>query len=58
MFELACDKALKLGYESIELIADPNAKDFYEHLGAKKTGEIHSKVLDVKRVLPKMAVSL
>jgi hypothetical protein len=42
----------------MELLADPNAEGFYSRMGATKIDEVHGKVLDVKRVLPKMEVHL
>ncbi|WP_181950429.1 GNAT family N-acetyltransferase [Shewanella woodyi] len=58
LFELACNKAAEIGHKTMELVADPNAEGFYSRLGAIKIDEVHGKVLDVKRVLPKMEVHL
>jgi GNAT superfamily N-acetyltransferase len=58
LFELACNKAAKIGHKTMELLADPNAEGFYSRMGATKIDEVHGKVLDVKRVLPKMEVHL
>ncbi len=58
LLTLACQQAKSDGYNSIELIADPNAEGFYRRLGATKIAEINTKVLAVDRVLPKMQLIL
>jgi GNAT superfamily N-acetyltransferase len=58
LFEIACNKAAKIGHKTMELLADPNAEGFYSRMGAIKIDEVHAKVLDVKRVLPRMEVHL
>jgi N-acetylglutamate synthase-like GNAT family acetyltransferase len=58
LFTRVCNEAHKCGYSIMELLADPNAEDFYRYHGANKTGEIHGSILGTPRVLPKMKIRL
>ncbi|GAA6204716.1 MULTISPECIES: GNAT family N-acetyltransferase [Thalassotalea] len=54
----SCKAALNRGYSTIELVADPNAENFYKLCGAKNIGEVHSEIFGTPRVLPKMRLTL
>ena len=47
-----------LGYETLQLEADPNAVGFYERMGMHKIGERHSEVEGQPRILPIMEMRL
>jgi GNAT superfamily N-acetyltransferase len=42
----------------LRIEADPNAQVFYEKMGARKIGEVHSEVDGQPRVLPVMEINL
>ena len=46
------------GVKVLEIESDPNAQGFYEHMGAKKVGEIVSEVDGQPRVLPLLEIPL
>ena len=58
LFKMACSYAADKRYKSVDLLADPNSEGFYSRHGAIKIDEVHGKVIDVKRILPKMSLSL
>lgn len=58
LFEHALGRARHLGIERIELWSDPNATDFYEHLGAVHVGDHHGDVLGTPRILPIYAIAV
>jgi GNAT superfamily N-acetyltransferase len=58
LFVHAMDRARELGYETLQLEADPNAVGFYEKMGMLKIGERHTEVDGQARVLPVMEIDL
>ena len=42
----------------LKIEADPNAAQFYEKMGARKTGERHTEIDDQPRILPVMEIHL
>ncbi|MDO6445093.1 GNAT family N-acetyltransferase [Colwellia sp. 1_MG-2023] len=54
----AYKEALNRGYSTIELLADPNAENFYRHYGATKIDEVHGDIFGTPRVLPRMRLVL
>jgi len=56
LFEHAKCRAEELGWNTLELSADPNAESFYERMGAKRIGEVPADVLGQSRVLPRMRI--
>lgn len=58
LFQQIVERATTLSAETLELSADPNAQGFYEHMGAKRIGEVRSEIEGQPRVLPRMSVRL
>lgn len=58
LFTHAADRARELGYEVLQLEADPNAVGFYEKMGMRTIGERHSEVDGQQRILPMMEIYL
>jgi N-acetylglutamate synthase-like GNAT family acetyltransferase len=58
LFEHTKRRAEELGWQMLELSADPNAESFYERMGAKRIGEVPADVLGQSRVLPRMRIEL
>ena len=59
LFEHARDRARELQLPVLELSADPNAEGFYEHMGAKRIGEVPASMNGAAaRVLPRMRINL
>jgi len=54
LFLDAMERAAKMNFSHIELSADPNAAGFYEHMGARKVGEVDSDIDAQPRKLPRM----
>lgn len=42
LWNAAVNQAQKLGFKSLEIHADPNAEDFYLHMGAERIGSVSS----------------
>jgi GNAT superfamily N-acetyltransferase len=57
LWEDAVDRARAAGRHAIELDADPNARGFYERMGAVRVGETPSSVVP-GRALPRMRFEL
>lgn len=53
----ACRRALRLGYRTLVIQGDPNAEDFYLHMGALKTGQRPSDSIP-GRMLPTFELAL
>lgn len=51
------ERATNLRLPALELTADPNAEAFYEHMGARRIGEVRSEIEGQARVLPRMMIS-
>lgn len=58
LFLHAVETARGRGYKTLQLEADPNAVGFYERMGMHKTGERHSEVDGLPRMLPIMEMDL
>ena len=58
LFDHAVTLARQLGYERLQLEADPNAVGFYEKMGMYQIGERRSEVDGQPRVLPIMEARL
>lgn len=58
LFEHTTQRAGELGFNELELSADPNAEPFYERMGAKRIGDIPADMFGQSRVLPRMRVDL
>ena len=56
LFEHAQQRALDLGFNVLELSADPNAEGFYKRMGAERIGEIPADLFGNARVLPRMRI--
>lgn len=58
LFEHALARCRETGAGVLEIESDPNARGFYERMGAKKTGEIVSELDGELRVLPVLEMEL
>lgn len=58
LFLDAISRARQMGYERLQLEADPNAVGFYEKMGMHKIGERYSEVDGEPRILPIMELAL
>jgi N-acetylglutamate synthase-like GNAT family acetyltransferase len=58
LFEHTTQRANQLGLAELELSADPNAEGFYQHMGARRIGEIPADMDGQPRVLPRMRIKL
>ena len=48
----------ELGVQILEIESDPNARGFYEHMGAKKVGEAVGEVDGQPRILPLLEIKI
>jgi N-acetylglutamate synthase-like GNAT family acetyltransferase len=58
LFQHAQEQAKQLGVRKLTLESDPNAREFYEHMGMKQIGEKKSMLFETERVLPIMELEL
>jgi N-acetylglutamate synthase-like GNAT family acetyltransferase len=58
LFQHTSRRAAHLGFNELELSADPNAEAFYERMGAKRVGDVPANMFGHSRVLPRMRVDL
>lgn len=58
LFIRAMESAIAMNATAVEILADPNAAGFYEHLGAKEIGHVESKIDGKPRVLPRLSIDL
>jgi N-acetylglutamate synthase-like GNAT family acetyltransferase len=56
LFLDAMDRANDLRVKEIGITADPNAASFYEHMGARRVGELNSEIDGSPRKLPRLKV--
>ena len=54
----ALERSRRLGASSLKIESDPNARSFYEHMGAVKIAESHGEVDGSLRVLPILEIKL
>lgn len=58
LFIHALQRATAMNATAVEILADPNAAGFYEHLGAKHIGRVESEIDGQRRALPRLIVDL
>ena len=58
LFLYMLSRCKELGAKILEIESDPNAQGFYEHMGAKKVGEVVGEVDGQPRILPFLEVIL
>jgi N-acetylglutamate synthase-like GNAT family acetyltransferase len=58
LFLKICERAAESNVPILEISADPNAKTFYERMGATRIGEVRSEIDGQPRILPRMIVDL
>jgi GNAT superfamily N-acetyltransferase len=58
LFNHALERSRSFNEPSLKIEADPNAAPFYEKMGARKVGELHSEVDGQTRVLPVLEINL
>ncbi len=58
LFEHMLVKCKELGARVLEIESDPNARGFYERMGAKKVGEVVGEVEGKRRVLPVLEIEI
>jgi GNAT superfamily N-acetyltransferase len=56
LFIHAMQRAAGENVSAVEISSDPNAEGFYEKMGARRIGEVHSEVDGQHRVLPRLTV--
>lgn len=56
LFLAAMDHANQLKVNEVGITADPNAAGFYEHMGARRVGELNSTIDGSPRTLPRLKV--
>jgi GNAT superfamily N-acetyltransferase len=54
----AVDTARAQGAVRLEIDSDPHAEAFYQRMGALRVGEVRADVDDVRRVLPRLEITL
>ena len=54
LFLDAMERAAALNVNAVEILADPNAAGFYEHMGATQIGETDASLDGQIRTLPRM----
>ena len=57
LFCHACETAETMGHDEIYIISDPNAEEFYHHMGAEKIGEKSAEEMP-ERILPVLKVTI
>lgn len=58
LFLHACETAETVGAEVLNIESDPNAEDFYTHMGATRTGDMTYKAGHVDRTVPVLRMTL
>lgn len=58
LFLYALERCRLQDVKVLKIEADPNARSFYEKMGARKVGEHHSEVDGHPRILPVMEINL
>lgn len=58
LFNHMISRCRKLDTKILEIESDPNAQGFYEHMGAKRVGEVVGEVDGQPRVLPLLEINL
>lgn len=56
LFLHAMDQATALNIGEVNIIADPNAASFYEHMGAERVGEVDASIDGETRKLPRLKI--
>lgn len=58
LFDHAVKLAAAQGFDFIQIVADPNATGFYQHMGAVKSHEIRYQLFETERVLPVLRLEI
>jgi GNAT superfamily N-acetyltransferase len=58
LFEHTLSRCKALGVSVLEIESDPNAQGFYEHMRAKKVGQVVGEIEGQARILPLLEVKL
>ena len=58
LFKHAVNRAAESNAETIEIVSDPNAEEFYRKMGARRVGEEITQIEGVKRVLPRLLIEV
>lgn len=58
LFKHMLSRCQELGIQILEIESDPNTQGFYEHMGAKKVGEVVGEVDGQPRILPLLEINL
>lgn len=58
LFHHLLGRCKELGVQNLKIESDPNAQGFYEHLGAKKVGEVIGELDGKPRVLPVLEIKV
>ena len=58
LFDHTLTRCRELGARVLEIESDPNARGFYEHMGATKIGEVIGEVEGQPRILPLLEIEL
>ncbi|PWT90351.1 MAG: GNAT family N-acetyltransferase [Blastocatellia bacterium] len=56
LFLDAMNRASQLRVGEVNITADPNAAGFYEHMGARRVGDLQSEVEGTPRKLPRLKI--
>jgi GNAT superfamily N-acetyltransferase len=56
LFIHAMQTAARQNVSEVEISSDPNAEGFYQKMGARRIGEVHSEVDGQPRLLPRLTV--
>jgi GNAT superfamily N-acetyltransferase len=56
LFLDAMDRASELRVKEVGITADPNAAGFYEHMGARRVGDLNSEIDGSPRKLPRLKI--
>lgn len=58
LFDHALERSQARGVSILKIESDPNARSFYEKMGARKVGEHHGEVDGHPRILPILEINL
>jgi GNAT superfamily N-acetyltransferase len=58
LFQHALERCKTLGISTLKIEADPNARNFYERMGAHQVGEHSTEIQGEPRILPVMEINL
>lgn len=58
LFEHAVERARSAGCRVLQVESDPNARGYYENMGARQVREVHGRAGDHERILPILELPL